>query len=203
MRHLLLLSAALFILPLSGCGKPPAPPPPAAEETAPPVIDPASLTAADEARAALHAGDYPAAISASDRALRLDSRNFNAWSARGLAAALAGQPEEGIRLIGKALALSPDFVQGWYDMAIAQKLGGHYTESIAFFQKVIAADPQNTWSCYGIAANYADLKDRDRAVFYLSSALSLDRGPVSEAARTQDHFLWLHGDPAFEALFQP
>lgn len=185
LRHFLLLSAALLILPFSGCGKPPTPPP-AAEETAPPVIDPVSLAAADEARAALHAGDYPAAMSAADRALRLDSRNFNAWSARGLAA-----------------ALSPDFVQGWYDMAIAQKLGGHYTESIAFFQKVIDADPQNTWSYYGIAANYADLKDRDRAISYLSSALSLDRGPVSEAARTQDHFLWLHGDPAFEALFQP
>ena len=87
-------------------------------------------------------------------------------------------------------------------MAMAQKLGGHYDASISYFEKVLAVDPHNTWSYYGIATNYADKKDKAKALAYLSKALALDREAVRGEALTQDHFAWMREDPEFRRLVE-
>ena len=85
-------------------------------------------------------------------------------------------------------------------MAMAQKLGKHYDESIRFFQKVLDKDSNNTWSYYGIATNYADKRDKAKALEYLKKAVDLDPKNVKPQAAAQDHFQWLHGDADFQKL---
>lgn len=154
----------------------------------------------EEAQDAYQKGNWEGALSLCDRALRADSQNYKALSLKGLITALYVSPEAGIDWVGKALSVNPDYVQGWYEMAMAQKVAGHYDESIRYFQKVLARDPENTWSLYGIASNYADMRDRDQALTYLKKAVAIDGAAVRPAAASQDHFQWLHADPEFQEI---
>lgn len=211
--------AAIFLasaLALGGCAPeepavPSAVPQPAAESSAPapvpakavpPVVPEASAALSREALAAYGAGDSAQALALCEEALAASEDNYEALALKGLLTAFESSPEEGAALIGRALALYPDYVQGAYDMAMALKLGGHYEESISYFRRVLDADPQNVWSLYGIATNYADLRDRERALRYLREAIRLSPEEVKPEAAAQDHFQWLHGDPEFDALVQ-
>ena len=205
---LILVSA----LVLGGCApEEPAAPQPAAESSAPapvptkavpPVIPEASAALSREALAAYGAGDSAQALALCEKALAASEANYEALALKGLLTAFESSPEKGAALIGRALDLYPDYVQGAYDMAMALKLGGRYEESISYFQRVLDADPQNVWSLYGIATNYADLRDRDRALRYLREAVRLSPDEVKPEAASQDHFQWLHGDADFDALVQ-
>lgn len=214
MKYAALVLASALVL--GGCAPeepsaPPAAPQPAAESSAPapvptkavpPVIPEASAALSREALAAYGAGDSAQALALCEKALAASEANYEALALKGLLTAFESSPEEGAALIGRALDLYPDYVQGAYDMAMALKLGGRYEESISYFQRVLDADPQNVWSLYGIATNYADLRDRDRALRYLHEAVRLAPDTVKPEAASQDHFQWLHGDADFDALVQ-
>ena len=210
MKYAALVLASALVL--GGCApEEPSAPQPAAESPAPapiptkavpPVIPEASAALSREALAAYGAGDNAQALALCEKALAASEANYEALALKGLLTAFESSPEEGAALIGRALALYPDYVQGAYDMAMALKLGGRYKESISYFQRVLDADPQNVWSFYGIATNYADLRDRDRALRYLREAVRLSPDTVKPEAASQDHFQWLHGDADFDALVQ-
>lgn len=177
-------------------------PAPVPTKAVPPAVPEASAQLSREALAAYGAGDGASALRLAEEALAASDANYEALALQGLIMAFDGAPDEGTALIERALALYPDYVQGYYDLAMAQKLGGRYEASIASFQRVLDADPQNVWSLYGIATNYADLRDRERALSYLRQAAALDADHVKPEAAAQDHFQWLHGDAEFDALVQ-
>ena len=140
------------------------------------------------------------ALQLANDALAKVEENYNALSLKGIIQAFDVSPEEGIKTIEKSIAINPAYVQADFDMAMAQKLGKHYDESIRYFQKVLDKDPKNTWSWYGIATNYADKRDKAKALEYLKKAVDLDPQNVKPQAAAQDHFQWLHGDPDFQNL---
>ena len=163
-----------------------------------------------EGMAAYSRLDYDSAITAYDKAIQADHRNYQALSGKGAALAMRGNATgsrqdvaDGIAFIQKALALQPDYVPAFYDLALAYKIDGRYDESISYFQKVLAADPNNTWSYYGIATIYGDKGDAKNAVAYLKKATALDKENVLEATRTQSHFDSIRKDPDFQALVSP
>lgn len=153
-----------------------------------------------EASKAYGEGQYDKAISLCDKVLSKDGNSYKALSLKGVAMAMNGNPAGGEEEIRKALSVKPDYIQADYDLAIALKLQGKRRESTTSFEKVIAADPKNTWSYYGIATNYSDDRNKDKALEYLKKAIALDGEHVKPEARTQDHFQWLHGDADFEKL---
>lgn len=177
-------------------------PAPVPTKAVPPAVPEASAQLSREALAAYGAGDNASALRLAEEALAASDANYEALALQGLITAFDGAPDEGAALIEQSLALYPDYVQGYYDLAMAQKLGGRYEASIASFRRVLDADPQNVWSLYGIATNYADLRDRERALSYLRQAAALDPAHVKPEAAAQDHFQWLHGDAEFDALVQ-
>lgn len=211
MKYCALCLVSLLVLPGCAPEEPahssapqPAPvssaPAPVPTKAVPPVIPKASAQLSREALAAYGAGDSASALRLAEEALAASDANYEALALQGLITAFDGAPDEGAALIEQSLALYPDYVQGYYDLAMAQKLGGRYEASIASFRRVLDADPQNVWSLYGIATNYADLRDRERALSYLRQAAALDPAHVKPEAAAQDHFQWLHGDAEFDAL---
>ena len=192
----------------AGCGKEEAPKAapaePAVTTSAPavPVIAEDSERIFQKALAVYGEGNRATALALSKEALEKDAKNYKAYSLCGIIEAFEENPEQGIASISKALTIHPGYTQAFFDMAMAQKLGGHYDASISYFEKVLAVDPHNTWSYYGIATNYADKKDKAKALAYLSKALALDREAVRGEALTQDHFAWMREDPEFRRLVE-
>ncbi len=213
MKYCALCLVSLLVLPGCAPEEPsyssapqPAPvssaPAPVPTKAVPPAVPEASAQLSREALAAYGAGDSASALALCEKALTASDANYEALALQGLITAFDGAPDEGTALIERSLALYPDYVQGYYDLAMAQKLSGRYEASIASFRRVLDADPQNVWSLYGIATNYADLRDRERALSYLRQAAALDPAHVKPEAAAQDHFQWLHGDAEFDALMR-
>lgn len=205
MKSIILAALVITCALSAGCGSSNAPasssPAPAAAST--PAVHPISKESEQLYRKAVTAygkGDHLNALELANKALEKDGENYKALSLKGIIQAFDVSPEEGIKTVEKALAINPNYVQADFDMAMAQKLGKHYDESICYFQKVLDKDPKNTWSWYGIATNYADKRDKAKALEYLKKAVDLDPQNVKPQAAAQDHFQWLHGDPDFQNL---
>lgn len=202
MKSLFCLLAAAFLL--GGCA--PSSPPAASSVSAPAapssphVISPKSEALWQEALAAYGKWDKEKALRLCDEALAADKDNYKALSTKGIVTAFSGRPDEGAALVKQALSMAPSYTAGYYDLAMALKLGKHYDEAAAAFRKVLEKDPKNTWSWYGIATIYADRHDKKNALINLKKAIAIDPASVKDAARTQDHFQWLHGDRDFEEM---
>lgn len=210
--HAAILAAAL-VFAIGGCGEESAPKvsetksaapaaPMATEKATVPSISEDSEKLFQKALSAYGEGNRATALALSKEALEKDAKNYKAYSLCGIIEAFEGNPEQGIASISKALTIHPGYTQAFFDIAMAQKLGGHYDASISYFEKVLAVDPHNTWSYYGIATNYADKKDKAKALTYLSKAMALDREAVRGEALTQDHFAWMREDPDFKKLVE-
>lgn len=176
-------------------------PAPVVQPTAPAISD-VSVKWADKASEAYRNGNNVKAIELSDKALKADKNNYIAMALKGVATAMHGHPKSGEQMIRKSLTMNPQYIPAYYNLAIALKLQKKYTESTQAFQKVLSADARNTWSYYGIATNYSELRNKDEALNYLKKAVSLGGQEVKQTAATQDHFFWLHGDPDFEAVIR-
>lgn len=205
MKSIILAALVITCALSAGCGSSNVPasssPAPAAAST--PAVHPISKESEQLYKKAVTAygkGDHLNALELANKALEKDGENYKALSLKGIIQAFDVSPEEGIKTVEKALAINPNYVQADFDMAMAQKLGKHYDESICYFQKVLDKDPKNTWSWYGIATNYADKRDKAKALEYLKKAVDLDPQNVKPQAAAQDHFQWLHGDPDFQNL---
>lgn len=200
----IMLTAACFC---AGCGTTTNQPKPTSAAVNQISIKPESEKLFQEGLKAYENSDYNTAINIYDKALAADSKNFKAWSGKGVAYAMRGNSTnnqkdvaEGITYIQKALTLSPDYVPAFYDLALSYKIGHHYDDSIKWFKKVIEKEPDNTWSYYGIATIYGDQGNAREAVEYLQKAMALDKENVREAARSQAHFDSIRNDSAFKAL---
>jgi tetratricopeptide (TPR) repeat protein len=205
MKSIILAALVITCALSAGCGSSSAPasssPAPAASSAA--AVHPISKESEQLYRKAVTAygkGDHLNALELANKALEKDCENYKALSLKGIIQAFDVSPEEGIKTIEKSIAINPAYVQADFDMAMAQKLGKHYDESIRYFQKVLDKDPKNTWSWYGIATNYADKRDKAKALEHLKKAVDLDPQNVKPQAAAQDHFQWLHGDPDFQNL---
>lgn len=205
MKSIILAALVITCALSAGCGSSntPASSSPAPAAASVPAVHPISKESEQLYRKAVTAygkGDHLNALELANKALEKDSENYKALSLKGIIQAFDVSPEEGIKTVEKALSINPNYVQADFDMAMAQKLGKHYDESICYFQKVLDKDPKNTWSWYGIATNYADKRDKAKALEYLKKAVDLDPQNVKPQAAAQDHFQWLHGDPDFQNL---
>lgn len=152
-----------------------------------------------EANKRLQANDYSGAIAKADEILQKYPKSDAAYSLKGMAMGLNGDPAGGLVLAKKAYDLNPNNVSNYYNMAMLYKLQGQLNEAKFWFDTVLAKDPTNTWSAYGIATIYADQGQDAKALEYLRQAIALDSS-VKEVARTQDHFERFHGNAEFEKI---
>lgn len=195
-----ILGVLLAALTVAGCGDSVQTPPPTPPVVTDIEIKPESDALFHEAARLYGTGHHTEALDRLHKALSVDPNNYKALSLKGVIVAFDISPDGGIPYIDEALRLAPHYVQAHYDMALAQKLGKHYETSISHFEKVIQADPKNTWSYYGIATNYADMHNKEKALFYLEIALRYGKDEVRQAAQSQDHFQWLRDDEDFQKL---
>lgn len=164
------------------------------------VIDKAEPTAElQEATKLLQTNDYAGTIAKADEILKKYPQSDAAYSLKGMAMGLNGNPADGLVLTKKAYELNPNNVSNYYNMDMLYKLQGQLTDAKFWFERVLTKDPKNTWSVYGIATIYADQGQDAKALQYLRQAVALDSA-VKEAARTQDHFERFHGNSEFEAI---
>ena len=166
-------------------------------------ISTSSISKSNEAATAYAKGDNSKAISLCNDALKEDSHNYKALSLKGIALSMQGDPIQGESLILQALEINKNYTPAYYDLAIALKLQHKYEKSTEAFLRVIESDTTNTWSYYGIATNYSELRDKKNTLLYLDKAITYGGEPVQNIASTQDHFLWLHGDLDFDKRISP
>ena len=163
---LLMVSALMAGCSLSDTPVSSSSPAPVVQPMAPAISD-ASVKWADKASEAYGNRNNVKAIELADKALKADKNNYIAMALKGVATAMHGHPKSGEQIIRKSLTMNPQYIPAYYNLAIALKLQKKYTESTQAFQKVLSADARNTWSYYGIATNYSELRNKDEALNYL------------------------------------
>lgn len=164
------------------------------------VVDkPTPEKAQQEAVKLMQQGKYAETVAKADEIIKEFPDSADAYSVRGMALALEGKTDEGLKDTQKAYQLNPNSVSNYYNMAMVYKLQGNLNESKAWFEKVLQKDPRNTWSIYGMATIYADQGQDRLALQWLSQAIGIAPS-VKAVARTQDHFVRFHGNPQFEAM---
>ena len=160
---------------------------------------PVPTTELQEATKLLQSNDYPGAIAKADEILQKYPNSDAAYSLKGMAMGLNGDPAGGLVLAKKAHNINPNNLSNYYNLAMLYKLQGQLNDAKFWFDAVLAKDPTNTWSAYGIATIYADQGQDAKALQYLRQAIALDKS-VKEVARTQDHFARFHGNEEFEEI---
>ena len=139
-------------------------------------------------------GRYPEAIQACDELL--NDPTFPApWRAlanRGWAAFKLGHSAEARANLEKAREYSSNYWPAMLSLAVLEASEGHRLEAIGLLEEVIALKPGDrvvSEANYRLAENYIALGKRDRAVAYLSEAVT--GAPEGEWARRSEEYLKL------------
>jgi adenylate cyclase len=105
-------------------------------------------------------GDRESAIEMADRAVALNPNSFLAWSARGWAYLLAGQPEEAVRSFERAIRMSPVdplLHRAFASLGIAFIELGRFDEAIATGKKAQRQNPSYSPAYRCLASAFAHL----------------------------------------------
>ena len=146
-------------------------------------------------------GKYEATITKADAVLLRKPDSDIAYSVKGMALGLLGEPKKGLELAQKAYSLNEKNVSNYYNLAMLYKLQGQLDESAKWFRRVLEVEPHNTWSLYGLATIYADEGHDAEALIWLKRAIETD-STVKSVAREQDHFMRFYNNEKFKQLTQ-
>ena len=149
-----------------------------------PAADAATLTL-DSADAMLDRGQDTAAVSAFDRAIRLNPRLAGAFRGRGVAHRNLGHLDLAVRDYDSAIALDSTIAGTWNSRGFALQLMQEHERSVRDFDRALALDP-----AYAQA-----LKSRGRSHFYLghfgAAAADLGEGLKWDSANLYLP-IWIH-----------
>jgi tetratricopeptide (TPR) repeat protein len=119
----------------------------------------AEAQAAYSAAVASWGGNYTWAIAAASEAIRVDPKNANALSIRGLAYANMGDNDRAIADFSEAIRLDPKFATAFHNRGIAYEWKGDKGRAVADYSEAIRLDPKHAASF--CSRGRAKLKDGD------------------------------------------
>jgi len=110
-----------------------------------------------------------------------------------------GKYPEAVREIQKAVLLHPEDPSPWEFLGTAQIMAGQFNDAVQSFQRAVLLDSYQPGVFYKLAVAHSQLRDVDRALFYLRR--SITRGFTRfEQIETDARFANLRGDVRFEDL---
>ena len=113
------------------------------------IEDPTSAEAyVDRGNKFYNQGDYQAAISDYDEAIRLDPEYARAYFNRGNAKDELGDVEGAISDYDEAIRLDPKYVGAYYNRGLAKGKLGKYFEAISDYDQAIRLDPDDAIAYY-------------------------------------------------------
>ena len=118
--------------------------------------------------------NYEKAIEYYDEIIKIDIRNVNAWSNKGVVLDKLERSDEAIRCFDKALEINPKYADAWYNEGTALGNLGRYDEAIGCYDKALEIKPEyaNAWNNKGIALG--NLERSDEAIRCFDKALEID-----------------------------
>lgn len=112
-------------------------------------------------------------------ALQRHPHDGRAWSTRGFAALLAGDPKTALDAFGRALSVMGQHIGTWHGLAWTQILAGDLPAARASFESALALDRNFAESHGGLAVVLAMQQQRQDAEAHAETALRLDRNNLS------------------------
>ena len=99
---------------------------------------PVPTTELQEATKLLQSNDYPGAIAKADEILQRYPKSDAAYSLKGIAMGLNGDPAGGLVLAKKAYDLNPNNLSNYYNLAMLYKLQGQLNDAKFWFDALLA-----------------------------------------------------------------
>jgi tetratricopeptide (TPR) repeat protein len=122
------------------------------------------------------AGQFDKAIADLREAVRLDSKDADAWNNLGLYLSDAGQIALSLEALDKALALRPAFDKAWYNRGNALAKGGDFRAALGDYSKALNISPAYTDALNNSGNCYIMLRQPDSALTYFKKAVEADPG---------------------------
>lgn len=105
--------------------------------------------------------DYSEAITAYEKALELDPKNFEIYNAMGVVYSILGEHELAIQLINEAIRFEPMTSYLHNNLGFAYLSQGHASEAAGAFQRALQLDPENSYARHNLAAAYKKMGCKD------------------------------------------
>ncbi|MBN1238495.1 MAG: winged helix-turn-helix domain-containing protein [Gammaproteobacteria bacterium] len=102
------------------------------------------------------------ALAAAERAVGLDPRSAEAWTARGAAAALGGAHQEAEAAFERALAENRSLFEAWFYYGHASIESGRYGKAAELYERAAELRPDDYQALVFAAQAYRSLGDRER-----------------------------------------
>lgn len=119
----------------------------------------------------LGTGDYQQALKHLNRALELDSTNYEIHSFKAQVFEHMGMQGEAEAAYHKAIALQPEYGKTYNELGVFYYSHGRYQEAVAQFQRVRALTPFNFMVYNNLGGIYSFLKRYDEALAMFDSSL--------------------------------
>ncbi|GFO54261.1 O-GlcNAc transferase [Geomonas sp. Red276] len=113
-------------------------------------------------------------------AVRVDARNYLAYTMLGVSLQEAGDSQAALGAFREAVRVNPDYLEARFGGATALEQLGRKGEAMAELRSLLAAHPEYTKARLSLASDLADSGRVDEAIAHLSTAL--ERDPRSAVA---------------------
>jgi tetratricopeptide (TPR) repeat protein len=123
---------------------------------------------------ALKGGDFRAARTAFDAALKLDAANAEAKNALGVLTVLEGNVKEGAALFVQSVKANPYFIDGWLNLGALYLASGNADGAEAMFGQARQRDPSSPEAANGMALVLVARNAAKDAMPLFEGALKLD-----------------------------
>lgn len=128
----------------------------------------------DEADAFYKQGEFTAALTKADEAIRLDPQASIAWNNKGAILAAIGQRQDALAAYKRAMEINPKYVDAMRNAAASLLHLHRHSEALDMCERALAIDPQNAavWTNKGVI--YAARKEFDEALNAFKIALEIN-----------------------------
>jgi tetratricopeptide (TPR) repeat protein len=130
-------------------------------------------------------GKYAAAISAYDKAIKMNPRYTDAYSNRGVAYDAMNQPERAVLDYSRAIQLNPSATASYVNRGLAYTDLARFNEAIADWNIVLKRNPRNSDAYYRRGFCYQSLGTLDKALSDYEKACKLNPR-LAKAVRNRD-----------------
>ncbi len=115
------------------------------------------------------------ALNAYDRALKLDTKNAQAWQGRGLTQAMGGLHSEALQSFESALQLDRALTTSWNGKGTALSILRRHREALDAFEQALLLEPDNAFAWNGKGAALSAIGQPEMALNAFEQALHHDQ----------------------------
>lgn len=115
------------------------------------------------------------ALNAYDRALKIDTKNAQAWQGRGLTQAMGGLHNEALQSFERALQLDRTLTTSWSGKGTALSILRKHREALDAFEQALLLEPDNAFAWNGKGAALSAIGQPEMALNAFEQALHYDQ----------------------------